>query len=158
MLFWCHLGCLRGLLEHTCVGFGCLLARRRPLLAALAAQIRDGFFFYIFMYKHGVHFLCAGCVDLCPMAFQGEATASYLCAGYADPLKAVFFHVCIYSRSLHFMRRLRGSWPGVILGSPRDWRMRRGRSLIFGNTCGSACGILKTDMLNNGLGRMVPRR
>ena len=42
----------------------------------------------------------------------------------------VFFHVCIYLWCLYFMRRLRGSWSAVFLGSPRDSLMHRG-SFIY---------------------------
>ena len=79
-------------------------------------------------------------MDPCPLAFQGEAAASFLFA-CVDPPAAFFFHVCMYIWGLDFLRRLRGSWPGVILASHRDCPWHLGGLLYMRRMRGSACGI-----------------
>ena len=81
-VYLCWLRVPSGEFEASCSCAGCV-DLRRPL-------------FYISMYKQAVLFVCAGCVDLCPIALQGEATASDLCAGCADPLASVFFFFFIF--------------------------------------------------------------
>ena len=65
----------------------------------------------------------------------------------ADPLAALFFHVCMYIRGSYFMRRLRGSWPGVILASPRDCPWHLGGLLYMRRMRGSAGGIFLHDCI-----------
>ena len=58
-----------------------------------------------------------------------------------------FCHVCIYIWGLYFVRRLRGSWPGVILASPRDCPWHLGGLFYMRRLRGSACGIFFDDCI-----------
>ena len=80
-------------------------------------------------------------------ALPGASGASFECAGCADPRAALFFHVCIYIWGLYFVRRLRGSWPGVILASPRDYPWHLGGLFYMRSLRGSACGIFFYDCI-----------
>ena len=61
--------------------------------------------------------------------------------------RGAFFHVCIYIWALYFVRRLRGSWPGVILASPRDYPWHLGGLFYMRSLRGSACGIFFYDCI-----------
>ena len=47
-------------------------------------------------------------MDPCPLAFQGQAAASVLCAGCVDPPAALFFHVCNVHLGLIFYAQAAG--------------------------------------------------
>ena len=104
-------------------------ARRRSLFSALAAQIRLGHFFFMFVCTGDAYILCAGCGDpglvsfwLLPGTVPGISGAFCICAGCVDPLVAFFLYECIYIWGFYFVRRLRGSVPTAFWLLPGDAR------------------------------------
>ena len=113
----------------------------------------------------GASFSCAGCVDprrliisylykqigtqcfmrrlrgSAPSGIPGRGGGLFSLRRLRRSACGAFFSCLYVHLGLYFMRRLRGSWPAVILASPRDYPWHLGGLLYMRRMRGSACGI-----------------